>query len=382
MIGGMRLRNRIALPPLTTNFGNAAGEVTADVLAFYEERARDVGLVIVEATAVRPDGRITPYSLGLWRDEQIKGMKALAETIKRNGAAAVIQLNHAGARSVPIEGGILRASPSALPLSLGPRPTALSEGQIAEFVEDFVAAASRAAAAGFDGVEVHGAHYYLISEFVSPLCNQRGDRYGGDAVRRSTLAVEVVRAVRSRLDERCAVLFRLNAIEAIAGGQTLEESVVTAMQVKAAGVDALDISAIPEASWHEEKGERSLITRSMLARTAPPGANAVYAATIRSATSLPTIAVGKLGHSAVASDILARGDADVVAIGRQMIVDPAAAGKILAGQDEDIIRCKECLMCLTSVATGVNGVKCALHRRVIGGTNQAGGKTEPKAADH
>ena len=179
MINGMRLRNRIVLPPLTTNYGSPEGIVTDDIIQFYIERSKDVGLVIVEAIAVRADGRIVPGGLGLWEDGQVAGMARLADSIKELGAAAVVQINHAGARCVPRGGELQGASPSGFAFRPDVAPLTMNPSQIEQVVTDFADAAGRAAEAGFDGVEIHGAHFYLISQFLSPLTNQRDDRYGG-----------------------------------------------------------------------------------------------------------------------------------------------------------------------------------------------------------
>ena len=168
IINGMRLRNRIALPPLTTNYGTPEGVVTDEIIQFYKERSKDVGLVIVEASAVRADGRILPGSLGLWEDEQLAGMAHLVDTIKNLGAAAVLQINHAGARGFPSGEEMQGASPSGFVFRPDIVPITLSLAQIEKIVTDFATAAGRAAEAGFDGVEIHGAHFYLISQFLSP----------------------------------------------------------------------------------------------------------------------------------------------------------------------------------------------------------------------
>ena len=199
IINGMRLRNRVALPPLTTNYGTAQGLVTDEIIQFYTQRSRDVGLVIVEATAVRADGRIVPGSLGLWEDGQMAGMARLADSIRKLGAAAVLQINHAGARCFPGGGEMQGASPSGFAFRPDVAPFTMSPLQIEQLVADFANAASRAAEAGFDGVEIHGAHLYLISQFLSPLTNRRNDRYGGDPRGRATFALELIRAAREKL---------------------------------------------------------------------------------------------------------------------------------------------------------------------------------------
>jgi 2,4-dienoyl-CoA reductase-like NADH-dependent reductase (Old Yellow Enzyme family) len=357
MINGMRLRNRVALPPLTTNYGSPEGLVTDDILQFYRERSRDVGLVIVEATSVRDDGRILSGSLGLWDDGQVTGMARLADTIKKSGAGAVVQINHAGARCFPAGGNMQGASPSGFAFRPDVAAFAMSPEQIEDMVSDFADAAGRAADAGFDGVEIHGAHLYLISQFLSPLTNQRNDRYGGDAEARATLALEVVKAARERLGSGYPILFRLNAVEKLEGGQTLEDALAVSRIMAQAGVDALHVSVITQGSWQEIDGRRFLAPAA--------GANIPLVAGIKEATGLPVIGVGKLGDGSVAAESVHKSLTDVVAIGRQMIADPDSAGKILAGKDSDVIRCEECMACFASIRKGAP-LTCKVNKNLPG----------------
>ena len=352
IINAMRLRNRLALPPLTTNYGTPEGIVTDDIMQFYTERSNDVGLVIVEATTVRADGRIVPGSLGLWEDKQVPGMARLAAAIKESGAAAVVQLGHAGARCYPAGGEMQGASPSGFVFRPDVEPISLGPGQIDQMVADFADAAGRAAEAGFDGVEIHGAHFYLISEFLSPLTNQRSDRYGGDARARAAFALEVVRAVREKLGKSYPVLFRLNAVEKVEGGQTLEDALVVSKLLADEGVDALNVSLIANSSWKEIDDRRILAASSALQKNQQAGANVPLTATIREAAGLPVIAVGKLGEGDLAGESVRDLPIDIVAIGRQMIADPDAAGKILAGKHEEIVRCDECMTCFATIMKG------------------------------
>lgn len=348
-INGMWLRNRLALAPITTNYGTLQGEVTAEVLGFYRQRARDVGLVIVEAAAVRADGRITTRSLGLWEAGHVQGMARLAKTIKDQGAAAVAQMVHSGARSAPVGGGIPGASPSGVRLRVDVEPTVLEEGQIAEIVSDFATAAGRAAEAGFHGVELLGAHFFLLSQFLSPLTNRRQDRYGGDVAGRATFALEVVRAIRDRVGSGYPILFRLNAVELAEGGLTQDEAVLFARLLEAAGVDALNSSFASQATWQEKNGVRYLQPSSAIPKEWPFGAEMPYASRIKAGVGIPVIGAGKLGEAATAARVVAEGQVDVVSIGRQMIADPATAGKILSGRGDTIVRCRECLSCLASI---------------------------------
>lgn len=352
IINGMRLRNRIAMPPLTTNYGTPEGIVTEDIIQFCTDRSNDVGLVIVEASAVRGDGRILRGSLGLWEDGQVPGMARLAAAIKKLGAAAVVQISHAGACCYPAGGEMQGASPSGFLFRPDVTPISLTLEQIDQMVADFTAAAGRAAEAGFDGVEIHGAHFYLISQFLSPLTNQRNDRYGGDARARATFALEVVRSVRERLGKSYPIFFRLNAVEKVEGGQTLEDALVVSKLLADEGVDVLDVSLIAKSSWKEIDDRRILLATSALQKKQPAGANVPLAAAVKEAVGLPVIAVGKLGEGDLADESVRDLPIDIVAIGRQMIADPDAAGKILAGKHEEIVRCDECMTCFATIGKG------------------------------
>ncbi len=364
-IKGLQLRNRLVLPPITTNYGTDQGEVTDGVVGFYRQRSRNVALAVAEAATVRADGRITPLSLGVWHDGQIAGLKRLAEAIKGEGAVAVLQIGHAGASAVPVEGGILRASPSGVATRPVPMPTVLSGGQIQEIVSDFAAGAARAAEAGFDAIEVHGAHFYLISQFLSPLMNRRTDRYGGDAAGRATLAVEVVRAIRDRLGPNYPIFIRMNAVEMVEGGQVVEDARIAAKLLEQAGVDMIHSSLVAQGLWKEDNGLRMIQTTSALLKDQPFGAAVQYAARIRESVKIPVIAVGKLGETAEANRVAQEGGVDLVAIGRQMIADPTTAEKVLSGRGDEIVRCKECRSCFASIGKGLPMI-CSVNKNPAG----------------
>lgn len=363
IINGMRLRNRIALPPLTTNYGSPEGFVTQEILDFYTERSKDVGLVMVEASAVRADGRIVPNSLGLWADDQLEGMQRLANAIKDLGAAAVVQINHAGARSIPGDGGKQVASPSGFRFRPDVDPVTMTAEQIDQMTMDFADAAYRAAEAGFDGIEIHGAHFYLISQFLSPLTNQRNDRYGGDVRARATFALEVIKAARERLGNQYPILFRFNAEENVEGGLTRKETLELSRLLADAGVDALDVSVIANSSWKEVDGRNLLVASSALSKEQAAGTNVPLAAAVKEATGLAVIAVGKLAEGTVADETVRELPIDIIAIGRQMIVDSGAAGKLLAGKSHEIIACEECMACFASLGAG-KAMTCKVNRNL------------------
>ncbi len=370
MINGMRLRNRIALPPVTTNYGSPEGLVTDEIMQFYRERSRDVGLVIVEATTVRDDGRLVPGSLGLWEDGQVAGMTRLTDSIKKLGAAAVVQINHGGARCFPSGGEMQGASPSGFTFRPDVDPVTMSQTQIDRMVADFADAAGRAAEAGFNGVEIHGAHLYLISQFLSPLTNRRDDRYGGNVRARATFALEVVSAVRKRLGSNFPILFRFNAVEKVEGGQTLDDALAISRFLADGGVDALDVSLVANSSWKEIDGQRFLVASSALPKEQPAGANLSLAVAVKEVSGLPVIAVGKLGAGNVAGESVRDLPIDIVAIGRQMIADPDAAGKILAGKNSEIVSCEECMTCFATIGRGVP-MACKVNRDLPGSPRTA-----------
>ena len=370
MINGMRLRNRIVLPPLTTNYGSPEGIVTDDIIQFYIERSKDVGLVIVEAIAVRADGRIVPGGLGLWEDGQVAGMARLADSIKELGAAAVVQINHAGARCVPRGGELQGASPSGFAFKPDVAPLTMSPSQIDQVVADFADTAGRAAEAGFDGVEIHGAHFYLISQFLSPLTNQRDDRYGGDALGRATLALDVVRATREKLGKDYPIIFRLNAVEKVEGGQTVEDALVVSRLLADEGVDVLHVSLINQGSWKEIDGKRYFAGSSALSKEQPFGANIPLTEAIKEAAGVPVIAVGKLADGELVEKTVRDAKIDMVAIGRQMIADPDTVGKILAGKESEIIRCEECNTCFATIGQG-KPMGCKVNRNLPGSRQPA-----------
>jgi len=352
-IKNMSIRNRLVLPPITTNYGTSKGLVTEDILDFYTERSRDVGIVIVEATAVQSSGSIVPGSLGLWNDSHIPGMTRLTKTIQQQGALAVVQLNHAGPRCTPCETERHGFSPSGVDFRSDVKPIVMDNRDIEQLTDDFIWAAIRAKTAGFDGVEIHGAHLYLLSQFLSPLTNKREDRYGGDAKGRATLALEIVRRVRKKLGQAYPIFFRINAEERIDGGQTLEDAIVIGRLLAEEGVDVFDITLITQGRWKEIDDKKILVGSSALPKDHPSGANIALTEKFREGVNRPVIAVGKFGIGQAAATAVENEKIELVAIGRQMICDPKSAQKMLEGNDHDIIPCDECLKCFATIGKGV-----------------------------
>lgn len=280
------------------------------------------GLVIAEATAVQPQGRITAEDLGLWCDDQIEPLCRITRFITSQGAVPGIQLAHAGRKantwkpwagkqgSVPLdEGGWTPVGPSPIafdPQHLTPEP--LSLGQIGEVVQAFVAAARRALAAGFQVVEIHAAHGYLMHQFLSPLSNARQDLYGGSFENRIRLLLEVATGVRAVWPAELPLFVRLSATDWVEGGWTVDETVELARHLKPLGVDLIDVSS----------GGTSTKARMPVG----PGYQTIFAERVKSGSGLPSSAVGLITQPAQAEHILRTGQADLIMLGRELLRDP------------------------------------------------------------
>lgn len=358
----MQLRNRIVMLPMVTNLSSPEGYVTDSLVAHYVERARrDAGLVIVEGAAVAANARNSVQGVGIWDDVAIPGLACLAKAIKAGGAAAAIQLFHAGAKTHP---GLPPVSSSGIALRPGPAPRALRKEELPTVVRQFAQAARRAVAAGFDAVEIHVAHLYLLSDFLSPLTNKRTDEYGGSAERRARLPVEVVRAVRAQVGPDYPIIVRMHGLERPEGGMTAGEARHAAGLLAEAGADAFDVSAINEGGFVETLDGVYVRARPYLAKDAPPGAAVPQAASIRQATGKPVIAVGKLGQREAAAAALSTGGVDMVGVGRGFLADPRLARKLLGRSDEAIVECRQCFTCLTRVIDRQLPIRCAVNERL------------------
>jgi 2,4-dienoyl-CoA reductase-like NADH-dependent reductase (Old Yellow Enzyme family) len=313
--------NRVGVSPMC-QYSSEDGFATDWHLVHLSSRAQGgAGLVIVEASAVLPEGRISSGDLGIWKDEHIPTLKRIASFIHSQGVRAGIQLAHAGRKGsmtvpfngerllLPAEGGWQPVAPSALAFSSSYAvPKALDQAGIDAVVEAFRQAARRANTAGFDFVEIHGAHGYLLHEFLSPLANQRTDEYGGSFENRARLILQVVDAVRGEWPAHLPLFVRISATDWASGGWNIDESVQLAHLFREHGVDLVDVSSggqVPDAKI-----------------PVGPGFQVEFATRIRRETGLPTAAVGLITDAAQANAIVAQEEADLVLLGRELLRDP------------------------------------------------------------
>jgi len=318
---GITLRNRIAVSPMC-EYSAVDGVPQSWHLVHLGSRAvGGAALVIAEATAIEARGRISPADTGLWNDAHVEAWLPISRFIHKQGAVAGIQLAHAGRKAsvdVPWRGGArleagaggwMPVAPSALAYAQGePAPMALDEAGIEAIVRAFADAAQRALDAGFELLEVHAAHGYLLHEFLSPLTNRREDAFGGTFDNRIRLTRAVVAAVRAVWPERLPLFVRLSATDWADGGWDLEQSIALSRVLAGEGVDLVDVSS------------GGLVTHQQL-RVAP-GYQVPFAARIRAEAGIATGAVGLITEPAQAEAILARGEADLVLLGRELLRDP------------------------------------------------------------
>jgi 2,4-dienoyl-CoA reductase-like NADH-dependent reductase (Old Yellow Enzyme family) len=316
------LRNRIAVSPMC-QYSALDGVANDWHLVHLGSRAvGGAGLVIFEATGVEARGRISTADLGLWNDAQVEPLARIVRFVEAQGAVACLQLAHAGRKAStrapwdqggayvpPGQGGWGTVGPSAIPFGEGyPAPEALTETGIAEVAQAFAVAARRARAAGFRAVEVHAAHGYLLHQFLSPLSNQRHDRYGGSFENRARFPLEVVAAVRREWPENLPVLVRISATDWMPGGWDVAEAVDFAKELRALGADLVDASS----------GGLSPLARVPVG----PGYQTAFAERIRREAGIPTGAVGMIVSPEQADHVLRSGQADLVLLARELLRDP------------------------------------------------------------
>jgi 2,4-dienoyl-CoA reductase-like NADH-dependent reductase (Old Yellow Enzyme family) len=317
-VAGLTLRNRIAMPPMWSGQAGADGSVTDRIVEYHRVRAAaGCGLITVEHSFVHPGGRHSATQLGVCDDALMPGLARLAAAITSEGAVACLQISHAGSRASSAVLGRKPVAPSAVRHPGEPDgevPDELSADGIAEVVRAFGDAAARGRQAGFDAVEIHAAHGFLLSAFLSPLCNRRADDYGGSAERRHLLHLQVAAEVRRRIGPDRAMFVRLGACDELTGGLALDDACRTAAALEGAGADLISVSG-------------GLMGSRPAGREA--GYFVPYAAAIKTFVAVPVMVTGGISEPGHADRIVRSGQADVIGIGRAMLNDAAWARKAI-----------------------------------------------------
>ncbi len=357
-VGGMEVKNRIIGSPMERNYCTAEGRVTQRYIDYLEARARGgVGMMYTEATYVDPRGKGREFQMGLYDDDLVPQLARLVAAVHRHGGRVGPELNYGGRVVHPEVSGLESRAPSAVPYAgaggWSPRP--LDRGSIAEIVERFGEAARRAAEAGCDFIGIHGAHGYLLSQFLSPYCNKRDDEYGGDLAGRMRFPLEIVAAVRRVVGDDMPVVFRISGDEHQANGLTLADVCAIAPHLVAAGVDLIDVSAgMYETNWW--------ITQPM---EMPQGVLAPLAREVRKHVNVPVSVSGRITDPSVAEHLIESGTSDFVTLGRALHADPEFPAKARDGRLAEICTCIACnqgcsdmhargapIVCLVNTASG------------------------------
>jgi 2,4-dienoyl-CoA reductase-like NADH-dependent reductase (Old Yellow Enzyme family) len=317
-IGKLALKNRLVLPPMATSKSKEDGSVSKEILDYYYEKSQGgyLGLVIIEHSYITQQGKASEGQLSVANESCFEGLCKLADIIHKNGSKAVMQINHAGSATNQSVTGLDVVGPSRIKNPrIGSIPKELTQKEIKNIIEDFKKAAILVKEAGFDAVEIHSAHGYLLNQFFSPLTNKRNDKYGKDVLGRIRIHLEIIAAIRKALGEDFPLLLRLGAADYMEGGSTIEDSKIAAVEFAKAGIDILDISGGfcgYVLKNNNEQGYFSPLTKAL-----------------KEVVSIPVILTGGITEVTVAEKMLADKKADLIGVGRAILKDSDWAKKAI-----------------------------------------------------
>jgi 2,4-dienoyl-CoA reductase-like NADH-dependent reductase (Old Yellow Enzyme family)/thioredoxin reductase len=358
----MTVKNRIVMTPMGTNYGEQNGEMSFLHIDYYEQRAKGgTGLLIVENASVdSPQGSNGTTQLRIDHDNYIPRLFLLCEHVHKHGACIAIQLNHAGASAMASRIGMQPVSASDIPSKEnGDIPRPLEKDEILHVVKKYGEAAKRAQACGFDAVEIHAGHSYLLSQFLSPTMNKRTDEFGGSPENRARIVTMVVEEVRRQVGPFFPIIVRISADELVEGGNTLEDT-LEYLQYFEKEVDMFDVSA----------GLNASVQYQIDANYLEDGWRSYMAKAVKERYNKPCLAVGNIRDPKVAEDILARGDADFIGMGRGLIADPEWVNKVEFGKECDIRKCISCNIGCAGHRIGLNQpIRCTVNPAVNAGAD-------------
>lgn len=366
-IKNMTMRNRIMMTPMGTNYGEQTGEMSFLHIDYYTERAKGgVGLIMVENASVdSPLGSNGTTQIRIDHDNYMPRFFKLCETLHAHGACVGVQLNHAGASAQSKRTNMQPVSASDIPSKAGgeiPRPLKVEE--IYEIVKKYGEAAARAQACGFDCVEIHAGHSYLLSQFMSPTTNKRTDEFGGCPENRARFTKLVVKEVRKQVGPMFPIFVRISADELMEGGNTLEDT-LELLSYFQEEVDAFDVSA----------GLNGSLQFQIDANYLKDGWRSYMAKAVREKYNKPCVTMGNIRDPRVADDILERGDADIIGMGRGLIADPHWVKKVATGHEDDIRKCISCnIGCAGNRIGGNRPIRCTVNPSVLEGDTHLGRK--------
>jgi len=334
-IGTLQLKNRFVVPPMVSNYANEDGTCSEQFIAYHEEKAKGGwGLIIVEDYKINPESGGFVKLPGLWHDDQIRSHKELTDRVHLHGAKIAAQIYHAGRETCAAITGVQPVAPSAIPDPVvNEMPRELSIEEIEQLVEEFGDTALRAKIAGFDAVEIHGAHGYLVNQFMSPFSNKRTDKYGGTILNRARFALEVIANIRSKVGDDYPLIYRMSVNEFVEGGLTTEDSKVISMLLEDAGINAI----------HASNGVYASSDKIIPPTAVGHAWSASISEQIKKVVSIPVIAVGRINDPLIAESVLRSNQADLISMGRASLADPHLPNKAKAGDFDNIIRCIGCL---------------------------------------
>lgn len=316
-VKNLNLKNRIVLPPMATAKALDDGSMSEEILSYYDEKTKDedLALVIVEHSFISEEGRANKKQMSVASDAMVEGLKKLSALLHKNGTLGVMQINHAGLYAKPGDPSLLPAGPSSQP---GQSIRVLKKEDLDQIMKDFAEAARRCQEAGFDGVEIHSAHGYLLNQFYSPLINKREDDYGGSLENRIRLHVDIIRAVRKAVGRDYPIFLRLGACDYQEGGTTIEDSVYASKVFQKEGVDLLDISGGYCGYVHPTEKSQGYFCEITEA--------------LKKAVEIPVLLTGGITDLEAADAILEKNQTDLIGIGRAIYKDSSwlheALGKL------------------------------------------------------